>query len=124
MNKKLQAISEAAAEDLKAFIAEGEKNILEAWSEAESNAADEETKAKLKLGFAITLDLDKDKMETALTFGIKYKLSKDAEIPNPDQPALPLGKEPTIQIRTASGKLTPEVPLSVAKKAIDFIKRK
>lgn len=96
MNKKLQAISEAAAEDLKSFIAEGEKNILEAWSEAESNAADEETKAKLKLGFAITLDLDKDKMETALSFGIKYKLSKDAEIPNPDQlPLLPKDRSST-----------------------------
>ncbi len=94
MNPKLKAISESAAEDLKAFIAEGEKNILEAWSEAESNAADEETKAKLKLGFAITLDLDKDHMETALTFGIKYKLSKDAEIPDPNQlPLLPKNRE-------------------------------
>lgn len=95
MNKKLQAISEAAAEDLKAFIAEGEKNILEAWSEAEANA-EEDAKAKLKLGFAITLDLDKDKMETALSFGIKYKLSKDAEIPNPDQlPLLPKDRSAT-----------------------------
>lgn len=122
MNSKLAAIGEQAALDLQAFIKEGEKKILEAWAEAEQQAELEETHPKLKLGFAITLDLDKDHMETALSFGVKYKLSKDYEIPDQDQVKLPLdAEEPTVRIRTGDHD-TGEIPLSAMKKAVSKLK--
>jgi len=85
MNSKLQAIGSVAAEDLRAFIKESEDKIMEAWNACVDEAQTQETKPKLNLGFSIKLDLDEDKMETALTFGVKYKVSKDANIPDPDQ---------------------------------------
>lgn len=91
MNPKLKAIIDRAAEDLKSLARESEDKILEAWSACEQEAQDNEQKPKFKLGFGITLDLDADKMETALSFGIKHKVSHDQAIPDPAQPDL-IGK--------------------------------
>ncbi len=85
MNQKLNAIAVVAAADLQAFVKEAEDKITEAWNACVEEAQGQETKPKLKLSFGITLDLDADKMETALTFGVKYKLSADKQIPDPDQ---------------------------------------
>lgn len=91
MNPKLKAIAEKAAADLLALIKDGEDKILEAWNQCEEEAQANETKPKFKLGLSITLDLDKDAMETALSFGIKHKLTMDCTIPDPSQPDL-IGK--------------------------------
>lgn len=88
-NTKLKAIAERAASDLAGLLNDGEDKILEAWREAEEQAGDDEH-PKLKLGYTVTLDLDKNHMESVLSFGIKYKLSCDSEIPDPNQVKLPL----------------------------------
>ncbi len=85
MNPKLEAIAQKASADLLALIKDGEAKILEAWAAAEEEAQDNEAKPRFKLGLGITLDLEADTMETALTFGIKHKLSVNAVMPNPDQ---------------------------------------
>lgn len=85
MNPKLKAIADKAATDLIALVKDGEDKILEAWSQAEEEAQVNESKPKFKMGLSITLDLDKDAMETALTFGIKHKLTVNSTIPDPNQ---------------------------------------
>ena len=92
-NQKLRCITERAASDLTSFIEESEEKLMEAWSAAVAEAQDNDTKAKLKIGYSVSLDLDADKMQTSLSFGVKHKLSRDGEIPDPDQPALPLSEE-------------------------------
>jgi len=84
-NVKLEAITAKAVEDLRQLIGEAEEKLLEAWASAELEAQEQEQKPVFRIGFAIVLDLDKDKMETALTFGVRHKLSIDREIPDPDQ---------------------------------------
>ena len=103
MNQKLQEISNKAAADLQAFISESEQKLLEAWAQCEQEAQENETKPKFKFGFSVVLDLDANKMETALTFGVRHKLSRDQQIPDPDQPPLPLD-DGTVTISTPGSK--------------------
>lgn len=90
MNNKLEAISATACLDLAALIAEREKEILEAWSEAEEEAQANETKPVFRLGFTVALDLDADKMQSTLSFSIRRKATAEHEIPDPSQRKLPL----------------------------------
>jgi len=93
-NEKLNAIAAKAADDLLDLVAESETKILEAWDAATDDAQENETAPKFKLGLCITLDLDADKMETALTFSIRRKLTVECSIPDPNQTKLPLdGKD-------------------------------
>ncbi len=115
MNTKLESIGKAASEDLLAFIREAEEKILQAWSACAEEAQDQETKPKFRLGFTITLDLDEDKMETALSWAIKHKVSRDAKIPDPDQIDLGLQNvDSTVTIKTGGGSTT--VPFDTFKK--------
>lgn len=98
MNLKLAAIGAKAAEDLKAYMKEHEEKILEAQYNATQEAQDNEEKLKFKLGFSITLDLEKDTMETALTWGCRFKASSTANIPDPDQADLPLEDTITLKV--------------------------
>ena len=88
VNAKLTAIAERASTDLTAFIEEGEVKIQEAWDSIVEEAQANETKPVLALAFSVKLHLDEDKMETALRFGVKHKLSRDGSIPDPNQPDL------------------------------------
>lgn len=90
-NAKLASIANEAAENLKDLVRNHEEKILEAWNAAEQEAQDNETKPKFRMSLAITLDLDRDNMETALSFGIRYKASRDQTIPDPEQIKLPIG---------------------------------
>lgn len=102
-NQKLAAIAKRAADDLIGLVNDEEAKILEAWSACEQEAQDNETKPKFKLSLAITLDLDADKMESALTFGIRRKVSVDSAIPDPTQTDLPLeGVSITIDAKAAA----------------------
>lgn len=92
MNPKLQAISDRAQSDLAAFIAEAEDKLLEAWNAAEIEAQDNETKPVFRIAFSVKLDIDSDNMETALSFGVRHKLSKDGAIPHPTQTKLALSE--------------------------------
>lgn len=130
MNAKLQAISDRAAVDLPAFIAEKEDDILRAWSQMEDEARDQEARPKFKLGFSIVLDLDANDMETALTWSVRQKVSRNGEIPDPSQPKLPMDEPPRVHsdderetVRIVSGNLdTGEIPIKqfnkVAKKIL------
>ncbi len=89
MNEKLKCIAANAATQLATLIAEGEKDILEAWSAAEEIALDNDAKPKLRIGFSITLDLEADAATYALTFGIRRKLEVTEQIPDPNQLELP-----------------------------------
>jgi hypothetical protein len=107
MNVKLQAISAKAAEDLQDLIQASESKILEAWDAATSEAQDNETAPKFKLGFAITLSLDDDKMETALTYGIKHKMTVESTIPDPNQMPLPMdATEGTVTLKSGDKEVT------------------
>jgi len=101
MNSKLSAISHQAAENFIRLVEdeETEKRILEAWSAAVVEAQENETKPKFRLALAVTLDLDADSMETALTFGVRYKTSCNDKIPDPSQPELPIEEEDPPQVR-------------------------
>ena len=104
MNDKLQAIAAKAAEDLLGLIADGDEKIRAAWSEAECQAALEETKPKFSLAFKITLDLDKNTMDSDLSWSTKHHLGVTSKLPDPTQPELP-GVEPeTVTMETDSGK--------------------
>jgi hypothetical protein len=88
VNAKLEAITTKAASDLTALVADGESKILEAWNSAEAEAQDNDTAPKFRLTLSISLDLDKDTMETALSFGVRHKLSVNRQIPDPNQETL------------------------------------
>ena len=100
MNPKLSAISTSACSDLSAFIAEKESEILAAWNQAEQEAQDQETKPRFKLAFSVTLDLDADRMETALSWSVRHKVSCDKPIPDANQSDLPLEDETTVTLST------------------------
>jgi len=85
MNPKLKAITETAAVDLVALVADKEQEILDAWHACAEEAQLQETKPKFRLSLAITLDLDANSMETALTFAIRRKVSVSHEIPDLEQ---------------------------------------
>ena len=89
-NAKLESIAARAAEDIRQLIGEAEDKLLEAWQACEVEAQEQETKPVFKIGFGISLDLDKDQMETALTFGVRHKLTIGRGIPDPNQPELPV----------------------------------
>jgi hypothetical protein len=88
MNSKLNAIAAKAASDLQSLIKESEEKIMEAWNACADEAQENDTTPKFKLGLSITLDLDADKMESALSFSIRRKLTVESSIPDPNQPEL------------------------------------
>ena len=105
-NAKLNAIAEKASDDMLGLIAESEAKILEAWDAATDDAQENETAPKFKFGLCITLDLDADKMETALTFSIRRKLTVECSIPDPNQAKLPLGEGETVTMETGGKSVT------------------
>ena len=104
MNEKLQAIAARAAEDLVSLIRDGDEKIRAAWSEAEQQAALEESKPKFCLAFKITLDLDKNTMDSALSWSTKHHLGVTSKLPDPAQPELPM--EGTVTMETGGESVT------------------
>lgn len=100
-NKKLEAIASLAASHLQSLVNDQEEQILQAWSAAEEEAQLAETKPKFRLALAITLDLDADRMETALSFSIRRKVSCEDTIPDPNQTTLPLEAEANLKEQAA-----------------------
>ena len=113
-NDKLRAIAKAFAMDVPQLISEKEKDILEAWSECEQEAQDNETKPVFKLGFSVKLDLDANAMQTQIRFGVVRTASIDREIPDPSQPDLP----------TLAGDLVKEVGLANARLVVNLAQQK
>lgn len=87
---KLESIAETASHNLNRLIVEASKEIEEAIQKAVVEAQNQEKDAVFRLGFSITLNLDTNKMDCDLSWNVKRKLSVEEEIPNPDQPKLPL----------------------------------
>lgn len=124
MSPKLQAIADQAAQNLKALVTEGEKDILKAWAACLEEAQVQEQKPKLRLAFTITLDLEKDQAEHDLTFGIRHRLSAVASIPDPNQTLLPLEgatDDTKVTIKTPHGSAT--APLGVMKAAVAKLRK-
>jgi hypothetical protein len=105
MNAKLESISIKATMDLRSLIHDAEDKLLEAWNSAVEEAQANDTKPVFKIGFTINLDLDKDRMESALTFGVRHKLSVDGAIPDPGQPGLGL-EDSMVTIKTGGKSVT------------------
>ena len=93
MNVRLEAISKDAAHNLAHLIRENEEEILKAWVEIAKESQLQEDKPKLKLGYAIVLDLDKNKSLHKLSWTITHSREVESEIPDPNQPKLPIGGE-------------------------------
>ena len=104
-NAKLESIVAKAAEDLRQLVAEGEDKLLEAWNAAEQEAQENDTKPVFRIGFTIALDLDKDGMESALTFGVRHKLTINSGIPDPNQMEFPNG-DGTVTLKSGDESVT------------------
>ena len=89
-NAKLSAIAEKAATDLIAMVNEKHEEITAAWRACEEEAALSESGQKFRLGLSIALDITKNKMEVALSFGLRRKVSAESTIPDPEQIKLEL----------------------------------
>lgn len=105
-NPKLRAIATAFALDVPQLISEAETKILEAWSECEQEAQENDAKPVFKLGFAISLDLDSDKMETKLSFSVRFSKTIERAIPDPNQPTLPLDRDGETTVEVSGGGIT------------------
>lgn len=87
---KLAQIADKSATVLSELIAHSEEDILKAWHGAIEEANSHDADPKLKLGFTITHDLRKDRTEWALSFGVRHKITAEAQLGDPSQAELPL----------------------------------
>ena len=84
-NPKLKAIIEQASDNFCQLALGSADDILASWDAVVEEAALQESKPKFRLAFAVTLDLDANRMESALTFGIRRRLTADDPIPDPQK---------------------------------------
>jgi hypothetical protein len=94
---KLDLIADEAARRLKSAISEAHADILTTWEQVNDQAQEDEKDPVLTLSFAVKLNLGGNSLVTALTFGVKRKIEEAGEIPDPNQPTLPLGGTVTIE---------------------------
>jgi hypothetical protein len=87
---KIQAIAETASDNLKRLMKDAAGEIETAMINAAKEADLQEKQAIFKLGFSISLNLDANTMDNDLSWSVKHKLSITDEIPDPNQPKLPL----------------------------------
>lgn len=80
----IEAIAQQASETLVKLITEAESEIESSIDAVKEEAALSESPARFNIGFAIRLNLDKQTMETALSFGVRRKLSVSQPIPDPN----------------------------------------
>lgn len=100
-NAKLEAIGAKAAELLQASMREAADDILQAWDVAVEEAQANDKDPILAVGFTLKLDLGSNRLETALGFSVRRKFECSAEIPDPNQPDLPM--EPKVTVQTGEG---------------------
>jgi|GEM_PF-3143996 len=98
-----EKLVEVAVEHFIALMRESREKIDTAIESILDEAAAHETDPTLKVGFSISLDLDKHQAEFTLAFGLRHKLTSDAEIPDPDQ-----GELVGIDGESVTGKLKPK----------------
>lgn len=96
-NAKLAAIGLKAAELLQISIEEAEGEILKAWEATVEDAHHNEKDPILSVGFTLKLDLGSNTLTTDLGFSVRRKYQHSAEIPDPNQPELPVGGMVTVQ---------------------------
>jgi hypothetical protein len=120
-NAKLEAIGAKAAELFQASMREAANDILQAWDVAVEEAQANDKDPILAVGFTLKLDLGSNRLETALGFSVRRKFECSAEIPDPNQPDLPM--EPTVTIQTGDGPPV-SAPLSTFKQAVQKAKKR
>ena len=82
MNKILNQMAEAGAEDLRAAIEEKETEILEAIQKMAEERSETKSEAplKFKLSLSITADLDESVVETVMSYSVKTTVKGKHEI--------------------------------------------
>lgn len=119
-NPKIKAIAERSGQNCESLIRESADKIQSSWNAAIVEAQQEEGTPKLKLAFTITLDLDKNRASYDLSWGVKYRIGCEGEIPDPDQQTLPLGSDLTVETGGKSVTLQMDAKtLSAMKRASD-----
>jgi hypothetical protein len=117
-NPKLEAIGVKAAELFQASMREAANDILQAWDVAVEEAQANDKNPILAVGFTLKLDLGSNRLETALGFSVRRKFECSAEIPDPNQPDLPLeGSKVSIQTGDGPPIEVYEVSKAASKKA-------
>lgn len=86
MNKILNQMAEAGAEDLRAAIEEKETEILEAIQKMAEERSETKSEAplKFKLSLSITADLDESVVETVMSYSVKTTVKGKHEIEQED----------------------------------------
>lgn len=124
MNPKLEAITQQASDNFCKLVADASDDILKSWDAVVEEAQLQESKPKFRLGFTLTLDLDANRMESALTFGVRRKLTADDPIPDPAQLPLALSEDATTVTMTLPGKTPVTVPFEKFTEAADRVLKK
>lgn len=88
---KINAIAAKSADNLKHLFAEGTDAIAQAIAAAAEEAEHQgKESVVITLGHQIKLDLGKDSQTDTLSWSVKHKLDACSQIPDPNQPELPM----------------------------------
>ena len=93
MPTKLEAIFAAAVEAYRVKLNEAYSDIEKQIMETVEQAQDEDTPAKFRCAFSMTYDMDKNSLIYDLSFGVRKHWKDTEEVPDPNQPKLPLEVE-------------------------------
>lgn len=71
------------------LVGESEDYLMAAWGSADEEAERNEARAVFRIGF--TVSIEGKTMESALSFGIRHRLSIESDLVDPRQAEMPLG---------------------------------
>lgn len=83
---KIRAIVAKSAISYINLLAHKETELLETMQEIEEGK-------KLNISHSLILDLEKNNQMDRVSFSVRHQIECDGEIPNPDQPELPIIRE-------------------------------
>jgi hypothetical protein len=83
---KIRAIVAKSALSFINLMAHKESEIIETMQEIEEGK-------KLSISHSLVLDLEKNNQMDRVSFSVRHQIECDGEIPNPDQPELPISGE-------------------------------
>lgn len=92
-NERMDAFIATISSQVRTLLHERGDNMLAAWHEnmEEAQSADEKASLPpLKLSISATVDLEKNSVESVLSFTVKRQSKIKADLPDPNQPELPM----------------------------------
>ena len=90
-NARMAAFCDVIKSQAAELIDERADDMLKAWSESIEEANENEDKfPPLKIGISATVDIEKARVETVVSFSVRFKSTLSAPLPDPDQPELPM----------------------------------